>query len=96
MQSETDNNVWTVKTVQIAPFKTMITAMKEFIVETNVDITPKGISIVNMDKSHTIVVNINLPAEKFELYDCKKERIVIGLKVSSLFKFLSVLENNET
>ena len=54
--SNADNNVLTIKTVQIAPFKTLITALKDILLETNMSFKPDGIRIINMDKSHTVLV----------------------------------------
>ena len=52
--SLTDGNVLTIKTVQIAPFRTLMTALKDILLETNISFEPDGIRIINMDKSHTI------------------------------------------
>lgn len=65
-------NVLTIKTVQIAPFRTLMTAMKDILLETNINISKKGIRIINMDKSHTILAHLFLGAENFEFYDCRK------------------------
>ena len=51
----TDGNVLTIKTVQIAPFRTLMTALKDILLETNISFQPDGIRIINMDKSHTIL-----------------------------------------
>ena len=34
--NSTDNNVLTIKTVQIAPFRTLMTALKDILLETNI------------------------------------------------------------
>ena len=41
--SSTDNNVLTIKTVQIAPFRTLMTALKDILVETNITFTSRSI-----------------------------------------------------
>ena len=74
--SNHNNNVLTIKTVQIAPFRTLMTALKEILLETNITFSKEGMSIINMDKSQMILVHLNLPAQNFEFYDCKKEKIV--------------------
>ena len=45
-------NVLTIKTVQIAPFRTLMTALKDILLETNITFQPDGIRIINMDKSY--------------------------------------------
>ena len=56
----TDGNVLTIKTVQIAPFRTLMTALKDILLETNITFEPDGIRIINMDKSHTILAHLYL------------------------------------
>ena len=71
------NNVLSIKTVQIAPFRILMTALKDILLETNITFRKDGIRIINMDKSHTILAHLFLRAENFELYECKEEKIVI-------------------
>ena len=53
-------------------------------------------SITNMDKSHTIVVNVDLIAEEFNNYIIKKEKIVIGINVAQFHKLISTIGSNES
>ena len=84
-----NNNVLEIKTVQIAPFRTLMTALKDILLETNITFKPDGIRIVNMDKSHTILAHLFLDAEKFEYYYCKYPKIVIGVNMFHLFKLIN-------
>ena len=61
-----ENNVLTIKTVQIAPFRTLMTALKDILLETNISFKPDGIRIINMNKSHTILAHLyhRLPIER--------------------------------
>ena len=72
---QTDGNVLTIKTVQIAPFRTLMTALKDILLETNITFEPDGIRIINMDKSHTMLAHLFLAAENFEHYECKKDKL---------------------
>jgi proliferating cell nuclear antigen len=92
----TDNNVLTIKTVQIAPFRTLMTALKDILIETNISFKPDGIRIINMDKSHTVIVHLFLPAVNFEFYDCKKEKIIITVNMFQLFKLINTIDNDDT
>ena len=49
-----------------------------------------------MDKSNTILVHLNLEAKNFELYECKMDKIVIGVNVFHLFKLINSIDNNDT
>ena len=46
------------KTVQIAPIRTLMVALKDILLETNIVFTKSGMKIVNMDKSHTVLVHL--------------------------------------
>jgi proliferating cell nuclear antigen len=90
------NNVLEIKTVQISPFKTLVTGLKDILIETNIIFKEDGIHIVNFDKSHMILVNLHLQAENFEHYEIKKPKIVIGVNMFHLFKIISSIENDDT
>lgn len=92
----TDDNVLTIKTVQIAPFRTLMTALKDILLETNITFEPDGIRIINMDKSHTILAHLHLAAQNFEFYECKKEKIIIGVNMFHLFKLINSIDNDDT
>jgi len=94
--TETDGNVLTIKTVQIAPFRTLMTALKDILLETNISFEPDGIRIINMDKSHTILAHLYLAAQNFEFYECKKEKIIIGVNMFHLFKLINSIDNDDT
>jgi proliferating cell nuclear antigen len=90
------NNILTIQTVQIAPFRTLMTAMKDILLETNITFTTDGIKIINMDKSHTILAHLCLEAQNFELYECKREKIIIGVNMFHLFKLINTIDNDDT
>ena len=94
--SPNDGNVLTIKTVQIAPFRTLMTALKDILLETNITFEPDGMRIINMDKSHTILAHLHLASQNFEFYECKKDKIIIGVNMFHLFKLINTIENDET
>ena len=91
-----EGNVLTIKTVQIAPFRTLMTALKDILLETNISFQKDGIRIINMDKSHTILAHLFLRAENFELYECKMDKIIIGVNMFHLFKLINSIDNDDT
>jgi proliferating cell nuclear antigen len=94
--TQTEGNVLTIMTVQIAPFRTLMTALKDILLETNITFEPDGIRIINMDKSHTILAHLFLAAQNFEFYECKKEKIIIGVNMFHLFKLINSIDNDDT
>jgi len=91
-----NKNILTIQTVQIAPFRTLMTALKDILLETNITFTPDGIKIINMDKSHTILAHLSLEAKNFELYECKRDKIIIGVNMFHLFKLINTIDNDDT
>ena len=91
-----NNNVLTIKTIQIAPFRTLMTALKDILLETNITFKKDGIRIINMDKSHTMLAHLFLEAENFEHYECNKEKIIIGVNMFHLFKLINSIDNDDT
>jgi proliferating cell nuclear antigen len=91
-----NGNVLTIKTVQIAPMRTLLTALKDILLESNITFCPDGIRIINMDKSHTMLAHMFLAAENFEEYDCQKEKIIIGVNMFHLFKLVNTIDNDDT
>jgi len=96
MSSHKNQNILTIQTVQIAPFRTLMTALKDILLETNITFTPEGIKIINMDKSHTVLAHLMLHADKFENYECKMNKIVIGVNMLHLFRLINTIDNDDT
>jgi proliferating cell nuclear antigen len=91
-----ESNVLVIKTIQIAPFRILMTALKDILLDTNITFTKEGMKIINMDKSHTILVYLFLKAENFEEYECLEDKIVIGVNMLHLFKLISSVDNDDT
>ena len=95
-EDQYSGNVLTIKTVQISPFRTLMTALKDILLETNISFSPDGIRIINMDKSHTILAHLFLASSNFEYYQCKQEKIIIGVNMFHLFKLINSIDNDDT
>ena len=92
----TQNMMLYIQTVQIAPFRTLMTALKDILLETNITFTPEGIKIINIDKSHTILAHLQLEAKQFETFECKMDKIIIGVNMLHLFKLINTIDSNDT
>jgi proliferating cell nuclear antigen len=84
------------QTSQVPNFKTLIAALKDILLETNMTFRPNGISVINMDKSHTILAHLFLDATKFQRYECHREKIIIGLNVLHLFRLIGDINHEDT
>lgn len=91
-----EERILEIKTVQIAPIRTLMIALKDILLESNIVFTPEGVKIINMDKSHTVLAHLNLVAERFEEYRCDQNRIVVGVNMLHLFKLINTIDNNDT
>ena len=89
------NNVLEIKTIQISPVKTLMAALKDILLETNITFLKEGIRIINMDKSHTILAHLFLDASNFEHYYCKYPKIVIGVNMFHLFKLINSIDTDD-
>ena len=59
-----------IRTVQAVPFKTMIEALKEILVDINIEFSEEGIKIMDIDATQSVLVHLQLDAEKFQVYKC--------------------------
>lgn len=96
MHDTEEDSILMIKTVQIAPFRTLMVALKDILLETNFSFQKDGIRIVNMDKSQTILVHMHLHADNFEMYECKKDKIIVGVNMLHFFKLINSIDNDET
>ena len=86
-----NNNVLEIKTVQISPVKTLMTALKDILLETNITFLQEGIRIINMDKSHTILAHLFLDASNFEYYYCKVLIVLVVIQyLLHIFVFVMI------
>ena len=83
-----------IRTVQAVPFKTMIEALKEILVDINIEFNESGIKIMEIDATQSVLVHLKLDANQFQVYNCNK-RMIIGLSVINLFKLIKTITNND-
>jgi proliferating cell nuclear antigen len=91
-----ENNVLTIKTVQIQPIRNMITAIKDILTDATITFTKDGLRIINFDKTQTLLVNVVLHSKKFEEYVCKPDKIIVCANTIHLFKVISTMSNDDT
>lgn len=76
-------------------FKKIIEAIKDLVLDINLDITQTGISLQAMDSSHVALVTLNLSSEGFEEYRCDKQ-MTLGISVSNLSKIMKCGGNEDS
>ena len=90
------NNVLTIKTVQIQPIRNMITAIKDILTDATITFNENGMKIINFDKTHTILVNVVLDSQRFEMFKCIPNKIIVCANTLHLFKVISTMSNDDT
>ena len=100
---EVDNNnsnldskyIFELKTVQSSAFRILVEALKEILTDANLELDSKGLKIMTMDPSHTVLIHLKLDADKFEKYVCNT-KVTIGISMICLFKLIKTMNNNAT
>ena len=91
-----NDRVLEIQSVQVSPIRNMITALKDVLTDASITFTDKGMKIINFDKTHTILVNVLLHANKFEQYRCDPDKIIVCANTLHLFKLISTMSNDDT
>ena len=81
-----------VQTIQIQPLRTAIGAFKDMFDDLTLKFTSKGLSIVDLDKSLNITINVELNADKFDQFYCKPDKIIMMVSTAELFKVINAME----
>lgn len=89
-------NALTIRSSKSSQFKTIFSPLKDIIFESNISFDESGIKLVNMDKSHTIAVNLQLEAKHFEIYECRYSKIIIAVNMGAFYKILQQIEPHDS
>jgi len=89
-----DEYLLNVKTVQASTFKQVIDALKEILMDVNLEFDETGMKIVAMDSTHIVLIHLKLDADKFEKFFCEK-KIYVGLNMLKLHMLIKTICNND-
>lgn len=82
------------KTVQASVIRILIEALKEILPDANIEFNSKGLKVITMDSSHTVLVHLRLNGSQFEHYFCP-EKVVVGINMLNLFKLIKTMNNSD-
>lgn len=88
------NNLLEIKTVQASTFKQVIDALKEILMDVNLEFDETGMKIVALDNTHVVLVHLKLDADKFEMFFCEK-KIYVGINMLKLHLLIKTISNND-
>ena len=88
------NNLIDIRTVQAVPFKTMCEALKDILVDINIEFSESGLKIMEIDATQSVLVHLRLESTKFQFYKCDK-RMIVGVSIINLFKLIKTITTND-
>jgi len=94
-RSNANGNLFEIRTVQSAAFRTLIEALKEILTEANLEFDATGIKVIDVDETHTVLTYLRLNADRFEYFYCPA-KYVLGINMIYLFKLIKTLSNNDS
>lgn len=90
-----DNNyILEIKTIQASTIKSVIDAMKEILMDVNLEFDEKGMKIVALDNTHIVLIHLKLYAEKFEKYHCQK-KLYVGINMLKFHMLIKTIQNGD-
>lgn len=92
--SSVQDNILEIKTVQASTFKQVIDALKEILMDVNLEFDETGMKIVALDNTHIVLVHLKLESDRFEKYFCEK-KLYVGINMLKLHLLIKTISNND-
>ena len=73
VSSKNNQYLLEIQTVQASTFKQIIDALKEILMDVNLEFDETGMKVVALDNTHVVLVHLKLEADRFEKYYCQKK-----------------------
>ena len=90
-----DNNyILEIKTIQASTIKSVIDAMKEILMDVNLEFDENGMKIVALDNTHIVLIHLKLHADKFESYYCQK-KLYVGINMLKFHMLIKTIQNGD-
>ena len=90
----TEKYLINIKTIQATIFKQVIDALKDILMDVNLEIDETGIKIIAMDNTHVVLIHLKLDADRFEEYYCEK-KMYIGVNMLKLHMLIKTIGTND-
>jgi proliferating cell nuclear antigen len=91
---ENNNYILEIKTIQASTIKSVIDAMKEVLMDVNLEFDENGMKIVALDNTHIVLIHLKLHADKFESYYCMK-KLYIGINMLKFHMLIKTIQNGD-
>jgi len=83
-----------IKTIQASTIKSVIDAMKEILMDVNLEFDENGMKIVALDNTHIVLIHLKLHADKFESYYCMK-KLYVGINMLKFHMLIKTIQNGD-
>jgi len=83
-----------IKTVQASTIKLVIDAMKEILMDVNLEFDDTGMKIIALDNTHVVLIHLKLEADKFEKYHCEK-KLYVGINMLKFHMLIKTITNSD-
>tara|TARA_B100002051_G_C16743827_1_gene646114 strand:+ start:483 stop:1295 length:813 start_codon:yes stop_codon:yes gene_type:complete len=92
---DVDESGFYLETVQSIPFRTMTESLKEILVDGIFQFTSKGVSLVSMDNSKSVIVQLLLFHDQIERYRCDGDYL-LGINLNTFFKVIKTITTSDS
>ena len=89
-----NGNLFEIRTVQSAAFRTLIEALKDILTDANIEFDSTGMKILAVDDTHTVLTYLKLESSRFETFYCPSKQ-VLGINMINFFKLIKTISNND-
>ena len=89
-----NNYILEIKTIQASTIKSVIDAMKEILMDVNLEFDENGMKIVALDNTHIVLIHLKLHADKFESYYCQK-KLYVGINMLKFHMLIKTIQNGD-
>ena len=83
-----------IKTIQASTIKLVIDAMKEILMDVNLEFDDTGMKIIALDNTHIVLIHLKLEADKFEKYYCEK-KLYVGINMLKFHMLIKTITNSD-
>jgi proliferating cell nuclear antigen len=83
-----------IKTVQASTIKLVIDAMKEILMDVNLEFDDTGMKIIALDNTHIVLIHLKLDADKFEKYFCEK-KLYVGINMLKFHMLIKTITSSD-
>jgi proliferating cell nuclear antigen len=87
--------VFYARTVKASPVRNLVDAIKDILTEVNMEVDSKGIKILALDGTHTILVHMRLYADRFDEFHCSSN-CILGVDFVNLNKMVKQIKNEDS